>query len=336
MSRGSKEMSEGRGKGYILGLDIGSSSIGWAVMEIAGEGEAAGIAGAGARVFEAGMDDVESGKDSSRAAARREARSIRRRLERRSRRLMKLGGALQRRGLLPEGDIKAAMARKEYFDKLDAELATKDGAADAAMLPYRLRAKALDEALTPHEIGRALYHLCQRRGYKSNRKDVSEDRREKDKEESKKVESGIADLRGKMAEAGARTLGEYLSKLDPAAERLRSRYTHRDMYADEFEAIWAAQAARHPGVMTDEAKKEIHRAIFFQRPLKSQKHLRGRCEFETGCPRAPLALMAAQRFRLLQKVNDLKLKYIDPKTGEIIDKPLDAAQREQLAAALDE
>lgn len=328
-------MSEGRGAGYILGLDIGSSSIGWAAVAEGDGGEAGGIAGVGARVFEAGMDDIESGKDASRAAARREARSIRRRLERRSRRLMKLGGALQRRGLLPEGDIKAAGARKEYFDKLDAALAAADGGADAAMLPYRLRAKALDEALSPHEIGRALYHICQRRGYKSNRKDLSDDRRDKEKEESKKVESGIADLRAKMAEAGARTLGEYLSKLDPAAERLRSRYTHRDMYSDEFEAIWSAQAPRHPGAMTDEAKKEIHRAIFFQRPLKSQKNLRGRCELETGCPRAPIALMVSQRFRLLQKVNDLKFRYTDTKTGEIFDGPLDAAQRELLAAALD-
>ena len=85
------------------------------------------------------------------------------------------------------------------------------------------------------------------------------------------------------------------------------------MYLDEFEKIWAAQSPHHP-TLNDEWKKRIHDAIFHQRPLKSQKGLIGTCELEPDCRRAPRASVEAQRFRYLQKVNDLEISTPD---GEI-------------------
>ena len=73
------------------------------------------------------------------------------------------------------------------------------------------------------------------------------------------------------------------------------------MYKAEFEKIWEAQARFHPSLLTAEKKKEIHRAIFFQRKLKAQKYLIGKCELEPGEHRAPAYLLTSQRFRLLQK-----------------------------------
>ena len=86
------------------------------------------------------------------------------------------------------------------------------------------------------------------------------------------------------------------------------------MYLDEFEKIWSAQAPHHP-TLGDEWKTRIHAAIFHQRPLKPQKGLVGTCELESGCRRAPRASIEAQRFRYLQKVNDLEISALDGEIG---------------------
>jgi len=119
-------------------------------------------------------------------------------------------------------------------------------------MPYILRASALDGPVEPYFIGRALYHLAQRRGFLSNRKQSA-----KQNDDEGAVKEGIADLRKAMHETGARTLGEYLSRLDPSAERIRCRWTARDMYEYEFNAIWEAQAAHHPDLLTPAFKEAV-------------------------------------------------------------------------------
>ena len=104
------------------------------------------------------------------------------------------------------------------------------------VLPYLYRKMALDRKLEKHELGRALYHLAQRRGYLSNRKQDL-----KDQETTGKVQYGIDELKQAMAKTGARTLGEYFSMINPEEERIRSRYTERSMFQDEFRAICKAQ-----------------------------------------------------------------------------------------------
>ena len=156
---------------YLLGLDVGANSIGWALVAVE-EGRPARSAAAGVRVFAAGVEgDIASGRDQSRAKTRREARLRRRMLERRGRRLDKLGHLLQQAGLLPAGDLTSADAAMRFFADLDRSLFPEQARrADPHVLPYRLRARALDEGLTPYELGRALYHLAQRRGFASNRR----------------------------------------------------------------------------------------------------------------------------------------------------------------------
>ncbi|MCX7804816.1 MAG: type II CRISPR RNA-guided endonuclease Cas9 [Planctomycetota bacterium] len=358
---------------YILGLDLGVNSIGWAVISDrwgetppgAGNGKSPLIA-AGVRVFEAGVEgDIEAGKDESRAVKRRLARLARRQLWRRARRLARTFRVLSGAGLLPAADPSPA-ARHEAIKNLDVQLLGKfvgklEGDAEkrraAHLLPYILRARALDEKLEPFELGRAFYHLAQRRGYMSNRRASSaeiaeEDRaaREKpgrskktggkteksgardDEESRQRVEKAIADLDAQMKASGARTLGEFFSRLDPEQTRIRQRYTSRAMYKAEFEAIWNAQKRHYPDLLTDDLKRRLHKAVFFQRPLKSSAGLIGFCELEPGHRRAAMASLPAQRFRLLQKVNDIL--YPDPETGEM--KPLTPQMREKLIAALEE
>ncbi|MBI5696395.1 MAG: type II CRISPR RNA-guided endonuclease Cas9 [Nitrospirae bacterium] len=280
----------GDGTEMLLGLDIGSASVGWALLKLDG-GKFAGMVDQGVRVFDPGMAELEKdGKGKSRNLERRAARLARRLLERRARRVGHLAHILQLGGLLPEGELGEGDSRNEFFNVLDMGVAS----------PYLLRARAVRERVEPFELGRAIYHLGQRRGFLSNRKAAPK----KDDDEGK-VYGGIGELRANMEEKGARTLGEYFAQVDPDEERIRQRSTHRDMYIHEFGLIWDTQKAHYPELLTDDFRKRVYRAIFHQRPLKSQKHLIGDCELEKGRKRAPWALIAAQRFRYLQKVNDL-------------------------------
>ena len=118
-----------RTNNLTLGLDLGSNSLGWALIENEDNGQKR-IIDKGVRIFEAGLDNLEQdGRGESRNAARRDARSSRRRLERLSRRLVKLAGILQENGFLPEGNIGDPSKRNGLFTELDRKLDN----------PYKLR-----------------------------------------------------------------------------------------------------------------------------------------------------------------------------------------------------
>ena len=342
----------------ILGLDLGANSVGWALLSAVPDRKGArleptGLVACGARVFEAGVEgNLESGREESRGVSRRQARAARRLLDRRARRCDKLFRLLQGAGLLPPGgptppdapraaaqrrELRAARskARNALLTELDAALLDAltdklraEGADEQSLallphtLPYRLRARALDHPLDPHELGRALYHLGQRRGFLSNRKAPP-----KDKKEEGAVKEGISELRKAM---GRQTLGQHFAGLDPEQRRIRGRWTARDMYEDEFDRIWQAQAPHHPAILSDGLKKRLHRAIFFQRPLKIRKEFIGACPHEPDRKRAPIALLAAQRFRLLQQVNHTRVQMPEGTVRELAD-----AERTTLVNALD-
>ncbi|HUT56023.1 MAG TPA: type II CRISPR RNA-guided endonuclease Cas9 [bacterium] len=342
-------MSEAKKIPYVLGIDLGANSIGWAVLDCEvkedDQPEITDIRRAGARVFEAGTEgDVESGKDESRAKKRRSARLIRRQLNRRAMRTFDLYQRLQKKGMLPaikpeEESLDAQRAARDpALAKLDREILKrwteklkKKGADEDAIrllakkLPYILRARALDEKLPIHELGRALYHLGQRRGFQSNRKAGK-----KDDEESGKVKAGIKELNEQITGARVRTLGELYARTNPEEKRIRQRWTSRDMYKHEFEEIWKAQNKYYPELLTDDFKKEIFDTIFSQRPLKSQSHLIGKCEHEPGNKRAPIASLTFQRFRILQNVNNLRI------TSEGITRGLTDSEKKKIISALEE
>ncbi|MBN9464021.1 MAG: type II CRISPR RNA-guided endonuclease Cas9 [Brevundimonas sp.] len=201
--------------------------------------------------------------------------------------------------------------------------------------PYVLRARALDERLEPREIGRALFHLNQRRGFKSNRK---AERGRKENEDGK-IETGAKALDAAMHDAGARTLGEFLNGRETKRVRMGGENQTYDFYPQrrhveaEFEEIWSAQAHHHPDLLTDEAKAALHRILFFQRDLKDQEV--GKCTFAgwNGVPDDERRLAKAhplfQERRLYEEVNNLKI--VSP--GDA-DRDLTLAQRDALILKL--
>jgi CRISPR-associated endonuclease Csn1 len=294
-----------------LGLDIGTNSIGWCLYDNDT------IKDIGVRIF--GSSPQGAGRDpksgASLAVDRRDARAMRRRRDRYLGRREALLRELTKRGLMPAD--KAAAKALEQDD------------------PYVLRVKALDHPLSPYELGRALFHLNQRRGFKSNRK---ADRTSGEGEDGK-IASGTKALDLAMADAGARTLGEFLLARDVKRVRMRPEADGYDFYPDrkhyeaEFAAIWDEQATHHPALLSVDARDAIHRIIFFQRPLKAQ--VVGHCTFAgwngvpEDAPRIAKAHPLFQQRRLYEEVNQLRIV----KAGAV-DRALTKDERDTLILKL--
>jgi len=315
---------------YVLGLDLGSASLGWAMIALDPVNDPIGIIRTGVRIFEPGVDgtslDIEQGKDQSKAVDRRTARLHRRQLRRRVARQRELFQELQKAGLLPVSEIGTSASseqRHQLLNDLDQELARKfalsvDDSTFAQMPLYLLRKRALDHPLGPYELGRVLFHLIQRRGFKSNRKETKKS--PKETEDQGQVKDATHSLELEMRAAGARTLGEFFAGLNPhdSKQKVRRRWTARWMFENEFKEMWDKQAPYHPSILTPELHDRVAHLLFYYRPISAQKHLIGTCELERGDAthppqrRASWASMAAQRFRILDKINNLRI--INPVT----------------------
>jgi CRISPR-associated endonuclease Csn1 len=210
--------------------------------------------------------------------------------------------------------------------------------------PFALRAKGLDQALLPAEFGRALFHINQRRGFKSNRKTDKKDN------DSGALKTAINKVRATIEAEGCRTVGEWLNKRDVAGLTVRARYhqdkiikddgkskidKYYDLYIDramiehEFDVLWAKQAELNPALFTETARADLKDVLLHQRPLKPVKP--GRCTFMPDEERAPLALPSTQRFRMYQEVNNLRIL-----RDGLKEEPLTLKQRDDLIAALEE
>jgi CRISPR-associated endonuclease Csn1 len=272
---------------HTLGLDIGSNSIGWALLHLTKNPT---ILDMGVRVFPEGVDRDTKGLEKSKNVTRREARSARRTHQRRSLRKEQLLRTLQTAGLLPKDDSQL----RSLFQ----------------INPYQLRKKGLDEKLEPYEFGRVLYHLSQRRGFKSNRKSG------KPKEDGVVIKAGNA-LQAEMDNKKCRTIGEFFASLNPEEQRIRARYTFRSMYEKEFDLLWTKQAGFYRDTVAEDLEKKIRDGIiFYQRPMRWDPDRIGNCELErdeNGKPlkRCPRGDWYARRFRLLQDVNNLRVQNPD-------------------------
>ncbi len=297
----------------ILGLDLGSNSIGWALLEEVGD-KPSRIIDLGSRIF---TKAVEEKTPTPKNVKRRNARLARRVIQRRARRKQRMLNYLVSLKLLPEA-LKGHAQPEKILNTLGS--------------PYDLRAKALDEPLEPFELGRVFLHLVQRRGFLSNRKtllsdmiddpdvlsvlnELDEEGNQSDATEKAKEETAfkkdISQLRQKIGAVSCRTLGEYLATLrhgDYKRNRNRSGghlRTDRQMYRDELEMIWEEQK-KHHDTLTDEVREQIDNIIFYQRPLKLKEDRVGKCSLEPKSKRARVARLEYQRFRYLQDINNLQ------------------------------
>ena len=286
---------------WRLGIDLGTQSIGWAVVKMANEPNA--LVAAGSHIFSDGLDD---GKNASLAVDRTRARSARRNRWRDKRRMAALKKYLTEFGLMPKDPQKARNILQLQHRN-----------------PYKARADAAIKQVDNHTLGRAIWHLAKRRGFKSNRKSDAQDT--KLTQTKKEMEQTQTDLQ----QSGYETLGAYLyHRLEnnkPARARhyevpnepenepyeadyqdepqaptksktTRLIYPTRKMFEEEFEVIRTKQQSQ----LTEDQWKTLYEIIFNQRPLKPVPV--GKCSilYEQGKDRAMRALPIFQRFRILQ------------------------------------
>ena len=296
----------------ILGLDLGTNSIGWALID----DKLNKIIGMGSRIFPVGVDNLGDGENElSKNASRTGARGIRRQFFRKR---------LRKKVLLKElATLKMCPLTNEDFDnwKNTKRFPTQELASWFALNPYELRNKALSEKLTFEEIGRIFYHLIQRRGFLSNSRSAGKDDGAIFKGNAKEGKIGIDETREQIEN---KTLGSYFYEIAPkenqpfvgGIERIRNRYTTRQMYVDEFEAIWEQQKKYHSN-LTHEIKEKIggrkndegfkeDGILFHQRPLRSQKHLVGNCTFESSKTKCQLSAIPFELYRLHQWINTVE------------------------------
>ncbi len=278
---------------YILGLDIGIASVGWAMVEIDEEENPIRLIDLGVRVFE--RAEVPKTGDSL-AAARRLARSVRRLTRRRAHRLLRARRLLKREGVLQAADFDENGLIKSLPNT-----------------PWQLRIAALDRKLTPLEWSAVLLHLIKHRGYLSQRKN-------EDKTADKELGAllkGVADNAHALQTGKFRTPAELaLNKFEEESGHIRNQrgdYSHtfsrKDLQA-ELNLLFEKQKEFGNPHISDGLKEGIETLLMAQRPALSgdavQKML-GYCTFEPTEPKAAKNTYTAERFIWLTKLNNLRI-----------------------------
>ena len=380
----------------ILGLDLGTNSIGWAIVDK--DGNDFSLVDKGVRIFSEGVKS-EKGIESSRAAERTAFRSARKIKFRRKLRKYETLKVLSFNGMCPLSLEEVEEWKKTGFKKypLNPEflkwLRTDE---DENVNPYVFRDRASKQKVSLFELGRALYHIAQRRGFLSNRLDQSgdgvlekhcpeiisqiedcnsnteilielkdyfydtgilddsnkdgfvKDLDEGDKELKKiynslkiilkknenkfitakeeiivrlnrkedlgKVKGKIKDISQAMIDGNFKTLGQYFFSLYNKS-KIRNQYTSREEhYIEEFNIICKTQGIEE--IIVDELlpekkynglAKDLYKAIFFQRQLKSQKGLIGKCSFEKSKTRCAISHPDFEEYRMWTYLNTIKI-----------------------------
>lgn len=290
----------------ILGIDTGTNSLGWTVVDKNETGEYS-LVRKGSLIFQEGVK-IEKGIESSKASERTGHKSSRKHYFRRRLRKIEVLKVLVKYGWCPPLSVEALHLWhvKKQYPLDDAFLSWQRTDEKFGRNPYYFRHVCLHEKLDFDEesdryvLGRAMYHLAQRRGFLSNRLDQS------DEKESGKVKESISELSDEMKKAGCEFLGDYFYKLYSergVTVRIRNRYTDREEhYKKEFYEICKVQG------LDEQQIRDLERALYFQRPLKSQRQGVGRCTMEPSRPRCADSHPAYERFRMLSFINNIKVK----------------------------
>jgi CRISPR-associated endonuclease Csn1 len=121
------------------------------------------------------------------------------------------------------------------------------------------------------------------------------------------------------------TVGQYLyNKIkEDQHTSIKNQVFYRQDYLDEYEKIWETQAKYHP-ILTNELKEEIRDVvIFYQRRLKSQKHLISNCQLEKYHKVIPKSSPLFQEFKIWQNLNNLQFKRVDGKTNGLFNQNIE-------------
>lgn len=307
-------------KNYRIGLDIGITSVGWAVLENNSQDEPIRILELGVRIFDA-AEVPKTGE--ALAAARRDARTTRRRLRRRRHRLDRIKWLFEQEGLI---DIEKFMERYHKPDLPEV---------------YQLRYEGLERKLKDEEFAQVLLHIAKHRGFRSTRKS------ELKEGDNGKVLKATKENQKRMEECGYRTVGEMIYKdkefrtncewleegyqLTPRNRTDDYRHTMlRDLLEEEVHVLFDCQRKFKNEKATEDLEEKFLEIMLSQRSfdlgpgnqpdgtpspyaMNGFEDRAGLCTFEreAGERRAAKATYTAELFVALQKINHLKLVHMD-------------------------
>lgn len=216
----------------ILGLDLGTTSIGWALVnEKEYDNEKSSIIQLGVRVNPLTVDEktnFEKGKSITTNADRRMKRSMHRNLQRYKLRRRNLIECLKDHNIITDKTPLFEQGNQSTFKT------------------YRARAKAVEEEISLEDFARVLLMINKKRGYKSNRKI-------KDTEEGELVDG--MEIAKRLYDENL-TPGQLLLDLFQKGKKSRPAFYRSDLQA-EFNMIWEVQSAYYPEVLTDDFKKHV-------------------------------------------------------------------------------
>lgn len=287
---------------YRLGLDLGVSSIGSAIIELDENNNAKNIIDAGVRIFE-----VSEG-----AADRRSKRTARKNLVRTRKRLQLLAKKLFENQLwvneTPEGT-----------DKLRSKS------------PYKIRHDALYEQLkNQNYIGRSILHLAKHRGagFVSAASELEEEISEE--EEKTKKKSSYDMLVKHLKDTNSRTIGEFFYKrlqesyqknengdIKYPEKRVIRQKTNKDnkcavdyaipryLVKDEFNKIWDTQVQYFPQMQKEGLKQEIYDILFYEK--SPAPYAIGKCIYFRDENRLLKAHPLSEMRRIYEEVNNIRI-----------------------------
>ncbi len=296
---------------FVLGLDIGISSIGWALVDIDDEGKPTKIKDVGVRIFTPG-ENIKTGE--SKARDRRLKRGVRRVLRRRAFRVNCIRKLLAENSFLPKPK---STLQSEIFNELknSYEKIVNDYYKNKDTNPFILKVEALDRKLTSEELSIILVHYAKHRGYISNRDENESD--------TGKVKSEILANETLMSEKKYRTVSEMLIKDDKFKNKIHNTTDDyklsvtRSMIEEEINRVLDCQ--KKFGLITDNFKNDYIKIWSGQRhfsngPGGNSKYggdliarMTGLCRF-TYEPRAPKQAPSSEIFVALTKLVNMKVK----------------------------
>lgn len=345
-----------------LGLDLGTNSIGWALRNP--DFTENQIEKVGVLTFNKGVGIDKTGEYSY-AAQRTAKRSTRRLYQARKYRLWATLETLIEQKYCPLSIENLNKWRK--YDKIEARKNNNGGRVypiddlnfDAWIKldfdgngkpnytsPYQLRRELAETKLdflqeeNKYKLGRALYHIAQRRGFKSSRKSI-DNNSENDTNDSVEIDLAASEIKlNKDIQQlfnkypSAKTIGWLFALLENDGIRIRediSQYAIRENYKDEIKQIFEFQGFTTNDTLytklVETGKNKNDGYIFYKRPLRSQKGLIGKCTLEPNKFRVPISHPSFEIFRAWSFLNNIKYKPLGDNDATWKELPLDLKQK---------
>lgn len=301
----------------VLGLDLGSSSIGWALIEespitlekhILHKVSPDGIVtyAIGSRIIDA-PEDAKTHELLN--VARRQKRSVRRVIARKAQRMKAVRNLIAEAGVPEVKDLDAV-----YHEKGTPQRS-----------PWELRSRGLQHPLSDLEFAVALIHIAKHRGFRSNSKNENND-------DAGKVKESLRELGRKLEESGAETIGQLMAERPDRRNRKNykgeAQYTHmvmRSWQEKEVHLLFERQRTFGNRLAASGIEERFCSLAFDQRELKSVAFMVGNCVFLEHEKRAPAFSPTAELFRFLQRIVHIRVRQDD----EV--RPLSLAEQQSVA-----